>query len=113
MVGLTATMSTAFMTFAFIIGTPMAVSGSDYWFQVWIGFDKLVNAALNGDHRETISSRLGKSTVYDHDPVFNHIRIDRVVAWMLDQVDPGHCESSIDWRYGEGMIEEPDTRLAA
>ena len=107
MVGLTVTLSTAFMTFAFIVGTPMAANGSVYWFNVWIAFDKLCNAALKGDHDETISSRLGKSTIYEHDPVFFTVKIDRVVAWMLDQVDPGHCESAIDWRYGEALIETP------
>lgn len=111
-VGLTATMSTAFMTFAFIVGTPMALTGSKYWFHVWLGFDKLCNAALGGDHHETISSRLGKSTVYGHDPVFGHTRADHMVAWLLDQVDPGHCETSIDWRHGEGMIDDT-VRIAA
>lgn len=45
---LVASLSTAYMTFAFLIGTPMAIAGSNYWLQVWIGFDKLCNAALGG-----------------------------------------------------------------
>lgn len=104
---LVASLSTAYMTFAFLVGTPLAIAGSNYWFEVWIGFDKLCNAALGGDHKETISSRLGKSTEYGLPPVFLHIVIDNAIAWMLDQVDPNHCKDSIDWRYGDRFPARP------
>lgn len=68
-----------------------------YGYHVWIAFDKFWNAVLGGDHRETISSRLGKTLYHGHDPVFGLRIIDRFVAFLLDQVDPGHCRKSIDW----------------
>lgn len=102
---LVASLSTAYMTFAFLVGAPLAVAGSDYWFEVWIGFDKLCNAALGGDHKETISSRLGKSVYHKHPPVFLHRYIDKGVAWMLDQVDPNHCFDSIQRYAGRGVMD--------
>jgi len=86
---------------AFPVGVPLAVAGSRYWFNVWIGFDKLCNAALGGDHKETISSRLGKSVIWRYSPVFFNRKIDKTVSWMLSQVDKNHCEKSIDWSVGE------------
>lgn len=100
MVALVATMSTAYMTFAFFVGTPLAVAGSKYWFEVWIGFDKLCNAALGGDHKETISSRLGKTVYYNHPPVFFTRKIDKTICWMLGQVDTDHCKYSIQKNVG-------------
>jgi len=89
------------MGLAFPVGVPMAVAGSSYWFNVWLGFDKLCNAALGGDHKETVSSRLGKSVIWRYSPVFFNRKIDKTVSWMLSQVDPNHCEKSIDWNVGE------------
>lgn len=74
----------------------------NYALEVWIGFDKFCNACLKGDHRETISSRLGKSIYYEHPPVFGYTLFDHMVAGMLDSVDKDHCNSSIDWKYGKG-----------
>ena len=108
---LTASVTSFYMlAFAFPIGAPMALRGSDYWFHVWIGFDKLCNAALGGDHDETISSRLGKSTIWGHAPVFYSLKIDKLVAWMLHQIDTDHCKKSVDWRVGVIMERE---RIAA
>lgn len=72
-----------------------------YGYHVWIAFDKFWNAVLGGDHRETISSRLGKSLYHNFDPVFGFLVIDRFVAFLLDQVDPDHCRKSIVWEYGD------------
>jgi hypothetical protein len=85
---------------AFPIGAPMAIAGSVYWHHVWIGFDKFANAAIGGDHRETISSRLGKSTLYGLDPVFGSIWLDELFSWWLHQVDNNHVAKSIDWSVG-------------
>jgi hypothetical protein len=98
---LTASITSVFMLFvAFPIGAPMAIFGSIYWHHVWVGFDKLVNAFLFGDHEETLSSRLGKSTIHGHSPVFGHIWIDSLVSWWLHQVDHNHVSKSIDWSVG-------------
>ena len=92
-----------FMLFiAFPTGAVLAVMGSKYWHNVWIGFDKFANAILGGSHRETISSRLGKSTLHGFKPVFGHIWIDGLVSWWLHQVDNNHVAKSIDWDSGEG-----------
>ena len=71
-----------------------------YGFQVWIAFDKYGNAWLGGSHKETISSRLGKSLYYDHDPVFGFRVLDKFISFMLSAVDPDHCRKSIDWTVG-------------
>lgn len=96
--------TTSFMLLvALPIGVPMAFMNTKYWHEVWIGFDKLWNAILGGDHKETISSRLGKSVYYDYPPVFLTKSIDKTVSWMLSQVDPQHCKKSIDWRVGRSL----------
>lgn len=100
---LAASFVSTFMLFiAFPWGAIAAVLGSEYWFNVWVGFDKFCNALLGGDHRETISSRLGKSTIFDHNPVFGFLWIDELVSWWLHQVDNNHVAKSIDWDVGEG-----------
>lgn len=71
-----------------------------YGFQVWIAFDKYGNAWLGGSHKETISSRLGKSLYYGHDPVFGFRVLDKFISIMLSAVDPDHCRKSVDWRVG-------------
>lgn len=54
-------------------------------------YDKLGNAALSGDSRETISSRLGK-TRYGGNPVFGCKAVDNTVIHMLNEVEKDHCE---------------------
>lgn len=76
-----------------------------YGYHVWIAFDKFWNAVLGGDHRETISSRLGKSIHFGLPPVFWFLWADKVVAFLLDQVDHDHCRKSVDWGVGKGKHE--------
>lgn len=83
------------------VGSIMAIKGSEYWNQVWIGFDKFANSIIGGSHEETISSRLGKSTAYGLNPVFFNIWIDGLISWWLHQVDKDHVEKYIDWSVGE------------
>jgi hypothetical protein len=98
--------STYMLTVALFIGVPMSFSGSFYWYHVWIGFDKLWNAIMGGDHKETISSRLGKSVYYDYPPVFWNQNIDRTISWFLSQVDTKHCYKSIDWDVGLNRLRK-------
>lgn len=72
-------------------------------YHIWIAYDRLWNALLWHDSRETISSRLGKSIYYRHPPVFNWRWVDRVVGAALDRVDTDHCATSIDWAVGRGV----------
>ena len=93
-------------TFLFFAAAPVALLAltvgqyQRYALDVWLGFDKFINAAMGGDHEETISSRLGKSIYHNSPSVFFTRRIDKVVASCLDVVDPDHCLKSIDWSVG-------------
>jgi len=97
-----ASMVSSYMLFiAFPWGAGIAVAThSPYWIHVWIGFDKFCNAILGGDHRETVSSRLGKSTIHGHPYVFGSYWADGLVSWWLHQVDHDHVNKSIDWNVG-------------
>lgn len=71
-----------------------------YGLDVWIGFDRMWNAIIGGDSRETVSSRLGKSIYHYHGSVFGWKWADRVVSRLLDAIDPDHCLKSIDGDVG-------------
>lgn len=107
-----AILATGFFMFVIALpyGSVMASRGSDYWGHVWIAFDKLWNAILRGDHRETISSRLGKSVYFNHPPVFVYRKTDKKFSWWLSQVDKDHCKKSIDWKVGIRVKEYRDIR---
>lgn len=94
--------SSYLLTLGVIVGAPLALTGSQYWIQVWLGFDRLWNAILGGDSLETVSSRLGKSVVFGYPSVFYYRSIDRTIKWWLNQIDHNHCEKSIDWHVGKG-----------
>lgn len=51
------------------------------------GFDRVVNAAANGNERETISSRAAR--VRDEGRAWGC-----VLCKLLDVLDPGHCDKS-------------------
>lgn len=51
------------------------------------GFDRVVNAAANGDDRETISSRAARAR--DEGRTWGC-----VLCRALDRLDPGHCDKS-------------------
>lgn len=93
-------------TYLFLVGAPVALSSvylhqfRRYALDVWLGFDKFINAAMGGDHRETVSSRLGKSVHHDGPSVFGFKAADRLVSSCLDVVDPDHCAESVDWSVG-------------
>lgn len=61
--------------------TPRAV-------QPLIGWDQLLSSMTGGDPDETISSRLGKSR--------GRCVLCRAACWLLDAIDPGHCERAIE-----------------
>tara|TARA_R110000851_G_scaffold315131_1_gene477403 strand:+ start:1142 stop:1543 length:402 start_codon:yes stop_codon:yes gene_type:complete len=99
---ITASFTSAFMLLvAFPFGVPLAANGSAYWFNLWLMFDKFMNAMIGGYRDETVSSALGKSVIFRCEPVFFNRRIDVTVSWLLHQVDPSHCRKAIDWEVGE------------
>lgn len=69
--------------------TPRAV-------QPLIGWDQLLSSMTGGDPDETISSRLGKSR--------GRCLLCAGLCWLLDALDPGHCERAIE--RDEGRQEE-------
>ena len=76
-------------------------------YHIWISYDKYCNALRFHDHRETISSCLGKSRFHGHPPVFNWLFLDNIVGRMLDIVDAEHCRKSIDWTVGRSETWRP------
>lgn len=93
-------------SFLFLVGLPIAIYAlytkqkQRYAINVWLGYDKFINACMGGDHMETISSRLGKSIDHDCPSVFFIKPIDKLVYYCLGLVDEDHCTKSIDWTVG-------------
>jgi len=54
-----------------------------------ISYDQLINAATGGHEDETISSRAGREQRKGK-------RWARLLCRLLDALDPGHCERSIE-----------------
>lgn len=68
-----------------------------YGFNVWIGIDQLINALFMGDPDETLSSRIGKNANNGH-------KFSIFLSWLLDQIDPGHCQKAIERDEGKYQI---------
>jgi hypothetical protein len=66
--------------------------------KVLIGLDQLVNAILEGDPDETISSRAFKAKLEGKWWGF-------VLCKILNVIDTGHCEESVEWDEGESKQE--------
>ena len=67
------------------------VSGvREYLLEVLISVDQLLNAVLGGYADETISSRCGKRVLE------KNCKICGVMCWLLDKIDPRHCEDAIE-----------------
>ncbi len=94
-----------------VIGAPLAVFGSEYWFAKWIFYDCIWNWILGGDINETVSSRLGKWHFFNHAPVFKGrlFFLNQLVSLWLDQVDPNHIKTSIMPQVG---VRVPDYEVA-
>lgn len=63
----------------------------NYFKNILIGFDQLANTILAGDPDETISSRIGKRVRSNQATM-----AERWVAYLLDCIDPDHCQDSIE-----------------
>ena len=66
-------------------------SGSKRAWTLAVSYDQLANAAFGGDEDETISSRSGKARREGR-------RWGCVLCKLLDRLDAGHCEKSIEDR---------------
>lgn len=61
------------------------------WFkEVVLAVDKLGNALLGGDHRETISARMGRKLSRDN----SNCVVCHWVCQALNLIDPNHCHEA-------------------
>ena len=60
-----------------------------YAARVFVAIDQLLNALLNGDEDETLSSRLGKDARRGR-------YVGCVLCKLLDLIDKNHCEKAIE-----------------
>ena len=65
----------------------------DHAWDLAVSADQLANAAFNGNLDETISSRAGRHCLCDKPE--DRERWACVLCWLLDKIDPNHCEKSI------------------
>lgn len=84
-----------------LIALVAAVVGSNRAWPVTVANDQVLNAALvgrAGSEDETISSRAGKAA-----------RMGKVwgclLCCLLDKIDPGHCERTIEHDEGERVLK--------
>jgi hypothetical protein len=61
-----------------------------------ISLDQFGNALIGGDPDETISSRAAKN---------QHKWYWRIVGWVLEKIDPGHLERSIEHDEGKDALK--------
>lgn len=66
-----------------------ALFGSARAWRLAVAHDQLANTAFGGNEDETISSRAGKAARDGR-------RWGCVLCKLLDRLDPGHCERSIE-----------------
>lgn len=64
----------------------LVVKPSEAW-RLAVSADQLANAAFNGMEDETISSRAGRHKDDEKWACW--------LCWLLDHIDPNHCEKSI------------------
>lgn len=80
-----------------LIALAAAIAGSNRAWPVAVANDQTLNAALvgrMGSEDETVSSRAGKAA-------HNGKRWGCLLCRLLDRIDPGHCETSIEPDPGE------------
>lgn len=67
--------------------------------------DLVANCLLGGDPRETLSSRMGKQ-LQEGD-----CKLCGWICYVLDRLDPDHCQASIDPHRGDGSGAERDRNV--
>lgn len=67
-----------------------------YWVRVLIGVDQLANAVAGRDPDETISSYLGRQARQYGGTIPWSKPVNALLWRMLERIDPGHCERSIE-----------------
>lgn len=70
------------------------------WFwNILISIDQFSNVIFWGDPDETISSRIGKMEAEGRGNI-----VTKPLCWMLDKLDPNHCEESIEDDEGKDEV---------
>ena len=80
-----------------------------YLYNLCYSIDQFCNTVLGGDPDETISSRLGKLRRRNLGVIPWSRPVSRAVAALLDALDPGHCNDSIEDDRGGRAILNGDT----
>lgn len=81
---------------ALVMSLVQLIAGSPRAVRVFVGADQTLNAAIGGSEDETISSRAGKGARMG-------IRRYCLLCRLLNVVDPGHCENSIEPEGSESL----------
>ena len=71
-----------------------------YFWNILIAIDQFFNTVFGGDPDETISSRLGKVIARKS----KNSWWAKIICKMLDKIDPGHCEKSIEEDEGKNTV---------
>ena len=74
-----------------------------YLTNLFLAVDLFANALLFGDPEETISSRLGKHQDAGHD-----CKLCDWICWVLDKIDPRHCDKSRNALQGRGSDDDDE-----
>jgi hypothetical protein len=77
------------------------LNAKQYWYNLWIGLDHLINAALFGAPDETLSGRMGRYIVQDRKD--KRGKIARVVCKILNAFDKNHCVNTYRYERSLGL----------
>lgn len=72
---------------AAVFSLAQAIGGHPRWLKTVIAFDQAFNAAVGGSEDMTLSTRAARARTAGK-------RWGCVLCWLLDKVDPRHCEDS-------------------
>ena len=79
------------------------MKSNSYIYNVLIALDQMANAILGGHCEETLSSRCGRSYLFERKPLFFvHFLYNIINAIMINR---NHCRDCIEWDKLE-LIEE-------
>jgi hypothetical protein len=67
-----------------------------YWVRVLIGVDQLLNALAGRDPDRTISDHLGREARQYGGTIPWRKPVDAALWRVLERIEPGHCERSIE-----------------
>jgi len=62
-----------------------------YFWRVLLAIDQLGNTLIGGSEDETISSRMGKAVEGR-----KNCKICYLLCWVLNWIDPNHCQKAIE-----------------